>query len=56
MSDRPRVTGIGGIFLRAENPGKLARWYGETRGVPLEIPEPNEGPRRSEWDLQMARC
>src|ERR1022692_1232284 len=25
--DEPRVTGIGGIFQRAQNPGKLADWY-----------------------------
>ena len=28
-----RVTGIGGVFLRASDPGALARWYGEHLGI-----------------------
>jgi len=28
-----RVTGIGGFFFRAEDPGALARWYSEHLGV-----------------------
>ena len=34
--DEPRVTGIGGIFLRAQNPGKLADWYRERLGISSE--------------------
>jgi len=30
-----RVTGIGGIFLKAADPAALARWYRERLGVPL---------------------
>ena len=30
-----RVTGIGGIFLKAADPAALARWYREHLGVPL---------------------
>ena len=35
MSDT-RVTGIGGVFLRAQNPRDLARWYSDRLGVPVE--------------------
>jgi predicted enzyme related to lactoylglutathione lyase len=28
-----RVTGIGGIFLKAENPGQLAAWYAQALGL-----------------------
>ena len=28
-----RVTGIGGVFFRSENPGKMARWYADHLGV-----------------------
>lgn len=30
-----RVTGIGGIFLRARDPKALAAWYAQHLGVPL---------------------
>ena len=30
-----KVTGIGGIFFRAESPDKLARWYEEHLGINL---------------------
>jgi glyoxylase I family protein len=29
-----RVSGIGGIFFRSENPEKLAEWYKEYLGIP----------------------
>lgn len=40
MSNMPRerVTGIGGLFFRAENPGDLAKWYEEHLGV-TRVPE-----------------
>jgi predicted enzyme related to lactoylglutathione lyase len=31
-----RVTGIGGIFFKAENPGKLYKWYEEHLGIKSE--------------------
>ena len=31
-----RVLGIGGVFLKADDPGKLAAWYRENLGVPLD--------------------
>lgn len=31
-----RVTGIGGVFFRAENPNALAAWYREHLGVPVD--------------------
>ena len=33
MSERQRVTGIGGLFFRARNPELLLRWYEEYLGV-----------------------
>jgi len=32
----PRVTGIGGIFFYAEQPGQLNAWYGEQLGIALD--------------------
>jgi len=31
-----RVTGIGGVFFKARDPGGLAAWYQEHLGVPME--------------------
>ncbi len=31
-----KVTGIGGVFFKAEDPRALAQWYAEHLGVPLE--------------------
>ena len=31
-----RVTGIGGVFLRAEDPEALAAWYEQQLGIPLD--------------------
>ena len=40
MSEAPtpseRVTGVGGVFLRARDPRALAEWYEEHLGVPRE--------------------
>lgn len=33
--DAVRVTGLGGFFVKAENPGKLADWYREHLGIAL---------------------
>ena len=34
-SGKERVSGIGGLFFRAESPGALANWYQEHLGVSL---------------------
>jgi len=34
MSDRGRVTGIGGVFFRASDPAALQKWYVEHLGLP----------------------
>lgn len=31
-----RAIGIGGIFLKARNPGELAAWYRDRLGLPVE--------------------
>jgi predicted enzyme related to lactoylglutathione lyase len=31
-----RAVGIGGVFLRAEDPGRLLRWYVDALGLPLD--------------------
>ena len=31
-----RVTGVGGVFLRAADPKSLADWYRQNLGVPIE--------------------
>lgn len=33
---KPRVHGLGGVFFKAEDPGKLAAWYAEHLGVGVE--------------------
>lgn len=34
MSDnKPRVTGVGGIFFKSENPDKMKDWYSENLGL-----------------------
>ncbi|KMW59051.1 Glyoxalase family protein [Candidatus Rhodobacter oscarellae] len=37
-----RVTGIGGVFFRAKDPGALAQWYLEHLGINL-VPQDAEG-------------
>ncbi len=32
---KPRVTGIGGIFFKAKNPGKLGHWYRKHLGLAI---------------------
>ncbi|MBK7129773.1 MAG: VOC family protein [Crocinitomicaceae bacterium] len=32
----PRVTGIGGIFFRSENPSNLNAWYGKHLGLAID--------------------
>jgi predicted enzyme related to lactoylglutathione lyase len=33
-----QVLGVGGVFFRSRNPGKLARWYRDSLGIPLSMP------------------
>jgi predicted enzyme related to lactoylglutathione lyase len=43
-----RVTGIGGFFFRARDPGALAIWYEERLGVKTAPSAPGEEPWRQE--------
>ena len=37
MSDAtPRVTGVGGVFLKAKDPKALQEWYRDQLGVPVQ--------------------
>lgn len=36
MTKRQRVAGIGGVFIKARDPEKLAAWYAEHLGVPVD--------------------
>ena len=38
-----KVTGVGGLFFRANDPSALARWYEEHLGVP-KTPETYDEP------------
>ncbi len=31
--DRPRITGIGGVFFKSDDPAAMRRWYGEHFGL-----------------------
>ncbi len=31
-----RVTGLGGVFFKAENPAKIREWYSQHLGLPME--------------------
>lgn len=45
MGERARVTGIGGIFFKSENPARLRQWYEKHLGVKLrEGAQPGEPP------------
>lgn len=34
-NEGPKVTGVGGFFFKAQNPGKLADWYRDHLGIAL---------------------
>lgn len=36
MTDRARVTGIGGVFFKARDPVALAAWYREHLGIEMQ--------------------
>ncbi len=40
--DEPRVTGVGGLFFKAQNPEKLAEWYRVHLGIGLMPAAPGE--------------
>lgn len=33
--EMPRVTGVGGIFFKSENPEEIKKWYGENLGLAI---------------------
>jgi hypothetical protein len=33
-----RVTGLGGVFFKAENPEKLYEWYEKHLGIKQDVP------------------
>ena len=35
MNEQRRVTGLGGVFLKAEDPKRLGAWYQEHLGIPV---------------------
>ncbi len=35
-NETPRVTGIGGVFFKSQNPAKLKKWYSENLGMPMD--------------------
>ena len=46
-----RVTGIGGIFFKAENPETLYAWYEKHLGLHRDIPEAVIFPDKTIWAL-----
>lgn len=58
MSDKtPRVTGIGGIFLKAKDPKALQEWYRDQLGIPVQswggaaFDSKDEGEVTTAWSL-----
>ncbi|NPD89990.1 MAG: VOC family protein [Asgard group archaeon] len=47
-----RVTGIGGIFFKSEDPEKLKEWYAKHLGVPIVEEEPDESYVIFDWQKQ----
>ncbi len=43
-----KVTGIGGLFFRAKDPGTLGRWYQDHLGIPLTPSSYSELPWQQE--------
>jgi hypothetical protein len=41
-----RVTGIGGIFFKAQDPGALRAWYREHLGIDVQATRSNSGNHR----------
>ncbi len=35
MSDKPKVTGVGGIFFKSKNTEAIKKWYGENLGLAI---------------------
>lgn len=36
IDSTPRVTGIGGIFFKSDNPAEIRSWYGENLGLAID--------------------
>jgi catechol 2,3-dioxygenase-like lactoylglutathione lyase family enzyme len=57
MAMKQRVTGIGGVFFKAEDPKKMSEWYSKHLGIEgvfkwLEISNPNsQVPAQTIWSL-----
>lgn len=56
------VLGVGGVFFRSRNPRKLARWYRDSLGIPLDMPsaavfKPSQMPKNglTVWSVFPAR-
>lgn len=47
-ADTEKVTGIGGLFFRANNPKALAQWYSDHLGINLVPSNPGDSPWRQE--------
>lgn len=54
MNESDRVTGIGGVFFKAQNPRALARWYATHLGVPVEGLSGNEAESDAEANQQQS--
>ena len=52
MIDLKRVTGIGGVFFKSENPEKLKEWYAKHLGVPIVEEGPDESYVIFDWQKQ----
>ena len=50
-----KVTGIGGVFIRSADPGRLARWYREHLGMVVGAPDEPD-PTGFMWDTQAGPC
>jgi predicted enzyme related to lactoylglutathione lyase len=49
VEESARVTGIGGIFFKAEDPAKLAHWYKTHLGIELRAGAKPGEPQMFEW-------
>jgi len=50
--DMAKVTGVGGIFFKSANPEKLAAWYRDELGVPVDgTYAAFEGPGITTWSV-----
>lgn len=61
---KKRVTGIGGVFIKSENPDKLKEWYRDRLGFPTDqygcmfVWRPDDNPEKkaiTQWSLFNAK-